>query len=269
MQLSSPADARLLGLHLLHKDEGRDYAHFQGRNMKKSLAIAISLMALLGASNTIATTDMATIQVVATARDGSAISCTTSGCNEAANQESLAEYVRWQLENATAPEEPLSIDRPKFCQRLKSSRPSGCGSGPPPSVPGYDVAWQANGCGTGGFSNWMASAVLSLISTEAYSGDFNAPYPGVSFLSACNGHDRCWAGAGDRAQCDTAFVDTMRAACDGIGNANSVSTCRGFAGLYHGAVTTTDASNAAYAKSVGQYACAAWTYDMTINGCPK
>lgn len=30
MQLSMPVDARLLGLHLLHKDEGRDYAHFQG-----------------------------------------------------------------------------------------------------------------------------------------------------------------------------------------------------------------------------------------------
>jgi len=237
--------------------------------MRKTLVVALVAMASLGATTTIATTDLATVRVVATAIDGNPISCSTSGCSSAANQEALAEYMRWQLEHATAPEEPPAIDRLKFCQRLRASKPPDCGSGPPPSVPGYDLGWQPNGCGTGGLSNWFASSVLSVISTEAYSGDFNAPFPGVSFLGSCNEHDRCWGAGGDRATCDTAFQGSMLNACGAAAAGGAQSTCIGFAGIYHGAVTTTDASNAAYAASLAQHACAAWTYDMNLNGCPR
>ncbi|MBD8695040.1 hypothetical protein [Stenotrophomonas sp. CFBP 13718] len=242
---------------------------FKGLITRKKLALALVVIASLGATTTIATTDLARVQVVAIAMDGKPISCSTSGCNNAANQEALAEYMRWQLEHATAPEEPLAIDRPKFCQRLRASRPANCGSGPPPSVPGYDLGWQPNGCGTGGFSNWIANSVLSIISTEAYSGNFDAPYPGVSFLGSCNEHDRCWGGGGNRAACDTAFHGSMLTACGGAAEGGPRSTCIGFAGIYHGAVTTTDASNDAYANSVAQHACAAWTYDMNLNECPR
>lgn len=70
--------------------------------MRKKLALALVVIASLGATTTIATTDLASVQVVAIAMDGNPISCSASGCNNAANQEALAVGARYRSRGATS-----------------------------------------------------------------------------------------------------------------------------------------------------------------------
>lgn len=81
---------------------------------------------------------------------------------------------------AQYPQDDLPLDGEKFCQTLKSKKPSSCNFNSPPSAPGYDPNWQPNGCGTSG-SQWLIDIALSITHTENYSGDPDAPHSGVSF----------------------------------------------------------------------------------------
>jgi len=163
------------------------------------------------------------------------------------------------------------IDDGQFCENLKAQRPAGCNAPNPPASPGIIVPgkpnWQPNGCGTGGMANWFVNLVLTVTSDQAYSGNLNKPYPGVSFQGSCNSHDQCWAQGGGRGTCDLQFRDSMNGACAQLGFSSASATCMGFASTYHGAVSTTNASNSAYANSVQAHACAIWASDMRENSC--
>src|SRR5690606_13153660 len=100
---------------------------------------------------------------------------------------------------------------------LNARKPSGCSANNPPPSPGVDVpgqsAWQPNGCGTGGIGTWFQDAILEVVASQSYSGNIHAPYPGISFRSACDAHDQCWAAGGVRHVCDNNFRDSMESAC--------------------------------------------------------
>ena len=164
------------------------------------------------------------------------------------------------------PPDDLPLNGAQFCANLATRQPQGCSlSNPPPSpsiaVPGQ-TDWQPNGCGTGG---WFEHAILNVTTSNSYSGDINAPYEGVSFLSACNAHDTCWAVGGARGACDNAFQQSTQNACAPVADPNG--TCSGFASLYHGAVSTTNSSDNAYANAVANRQCALWARDMRENDC--
>lgn len=166
--------------------------------------------------------------------------------------------------------EDIPIEKSKFCASLKATKPANCNLDSPPPSPGIYVpgqsGFQANGCGTGRLANLFADAALYLATRPTYSGNFQAPYPGVSFQAACNGHDTCWAMGGGKDGCDFAFRQEMINACGGESAANNV--CLGFSGIYHGAVTNTGMAQNAYNNSVAGRTCALWASNMRQNGCP-
>ncbi len=161
------------------------------------------------------------------------------------------------------------VPGPQFCSGLKQLKPAGCNLASPPPSPGIPVTGQAsyqpNGCGTGRLVNAFADVFLEITSRPTYSGDFQSPFPGANFRSACNGHDTCWASANPKGNCDYAFRQDMIAACGGDSPANN--NCLGFAGLYHHAVSNTGPGYSAYASSTGDRTCAVWAMDMRANGC--
>lgn len=163
----------------------------------------------------------------------------------------------------------VAVSGPQFCANLRAAKPSGCNASNPPPSPGIYVPgrapFEANGCGTGRLSSLFADVALEIIARPTYSGDFQAPYPGVSFAAACNAHDTCWAAGSMRSVCDYNFRSDMIAACGGDHPSNN--TCLGFSGIYHGAVTNTGASLNAYNSSVAERACAVWASDVRENQC--
>lgn len=218
----------------------------------------------------LATTNFDPIVVTAPRIGGGNIICTGQACasilgamSEQINYENLVQGLPIQ------DEPPLS--KVQFCAYLKADRPSGCsGSSPPPS-PGISVpgkpAWQANGCGTGGVGTWFQDAVLEVFASQSYSGDINSPFPGVSFRASCDIHDECWASGVNRTVCDMSFQASMNTACDQLADPGEWGTCRGFSSNYHGAVSTTNGSNSAYASSVSMRECALWAHNMRGNSC--
>ena len=159
------------------------------------------------------------------------------------------------------------IDHGEFCQLMKDQQPENCDASDPPSTPGTDPGWEPNACGTSGFSNLLLDSGIGSFYSESYSGNFNAPFPGVSFRGACNDHDACWGVAGSRATCDNNFHESMRSACGSVAQASSRTVCDGFAAAYFSAVSATNIGNNNYQQSVESRKCALWAYDMKINGC--
>ena len=169
------------------------------------------------------------------------------------------------------PTEDIPVNPAALCANLNANKPSNCSLSNPPSSPGITVpgqpAWSANGCGTGGIGSWFQDAILEVVTSQSYSGDIHAPYPGVSFRTACDAHDACWASGALRAECDNTFRDSTQAACSIVSSPAGRSTCSGFGSLYHGAVTTTNGSHNAYSTSSNNRECALWASDMRENNC--
>lgn len=210
------------------------------------------------------------VTVTAPRIGGGNVLCRGDGC--AGMLDAMKEQINMEFLTQGLPiQDDPPVSGQQFCNNLKALKPSGCnGSNPPPS-PGISVpgkpAWQPNGCGTGGMANWFVDLVLEVTASQSYSGNLNSPYQGVSFQGACNSHDQCWAMGGSRGVCDLQFRDSMNTACGQLGDAGSQATCMGFASNYHGAVSTTNASNSAYANSVQGRICAIWANDMRENNC--
>lgn len=212
-----------------------------------------------------------TIKLVAPRLDGGNILCTGNQCASLIGYfQSLISQM--EVDQQTIIEE-TPIDSTAFCEALKQQRPSGCSLSSPPASPGISLpgqtAWQPNGCGTGAVANFFLDAVLEVVSSESYSGNLDAPFAGVSFRGACDGHDQCWASGGARHVCDLQFRDSMNAACGALSSPQAAATCSGFASSYHGAVSTTNASHSAYSNSTQARACALWAYDMRENDCDQ
>lgn len=207
-----------------------------------------------------------TIIVVGHRPDGSPIDCGGSSCFASAQEEAARSLQEYLLMYDTFPQDELPLDGEKFCQTLASKKPQGCSLDHPPPSPGIHVpgrsSWQPNGCGTGGLSNVFLSVVLNLAASNTYSNDLDAPYPGVSFLSACNDHDRCYAIAGGKNACDSQFNSEMESACGAAGEG-----CIAWAHAYHGGVGVSNAAQNAYNHSAAERTCAVWANDMKNNGC--
>lgn len=210
-----------------------------------------------------------TITVVGFRDTGESVTCATASCVDSAQAESARLLMEWFRMYQEFPQEDLPLDGDKFCQALATHQPSGCSLDSPPASPGITVPGRSdfapNGCGTGGVGGWFQNAVLSVITSNHYSGDIDAPYAGVSFRSVCDAHDICWAAGGARGACDDAFRDGTQAACAAVPDPQG--TCSGFASLYHGAVSTTVPSDNAYEEREGQRKCALWARDMRENDC--
>lgn len=207
--------------------------------------------------------DIPTVVVHRYTVDDTYVFCTGIDCTEAVSEIASP----WLMTDISISSTGGSTTSDEFCSALKSNRPEGCDGANPPSTPGTDPNWQPNGCGTSGFGNLVLDAGLEIVASEHYSGDFQAPYPGVSFQAACNDHDLCWGIGGVRSACDSSFHESMRSACGVLTQASSRTVCEGFAGGYFSAVSTTNAGNANYKSAVAARRCALWAYDMKLNSC--
>ena len=238
----------------------------------RRFAIVVLIVPALWLASSLATTNFPPVVVTAPRIGGGNILCTGDACS--AILASMANGIN--MENLTQGfplEDNPPLPGPQFCSNLKADKPAGCNGASPPPSPGINVpgqaAWQPNGCGTGGVGGWFQDAVLEVFMSQSYSDDINSPYPGVSFLSACNLHDECWASGENRTQCDMGIQAAMNSACDQQLPAGSSGwgTCRGFSSNYHGALSTTNGSHSAHATSSGARECALWAHNMRENSC--
>ena len=201
--------------------------------------------------------------------DGVAILCRGIECADILHTMQLSSP--YPPNTASMGDEDIPVDGNQFCAVLKNNKPSGCSYSNPPASPGISVpgqpAYKPNGCGTGKMANVFADVFLEIATRPTYSGDLQAPYPGVSFREACNGHDICWAtgSPNSKSSCDYAFRADMITACGGDSAANNV--CIGFSGLYHGAVSNSGPAQSAYNSSQADRVCALWASDMRENAC--
>ncbi|WP_405236457.1 hypothetical protein [Lentisalinibacter orientalis] len=158
----------------------------------------------------------------------------------------------------------LAVSTEQLCERLEESKPKGCSSSTPPSVPGYDPTWQPNGCGVGGWRDLLLEQLASLALTN-FHGDLDEPFPGVSFLPACNQHDYCYGIQTAKYRCDDQFHENLQGAC-AENTANATRTlCNSVAAAYFVAVT--DHGDSAYDSAGEDLACAEWHRQMNMNEC--
>jgi hypothetical protein len=210
------------------------------------------------------------VVVTAPTGSGSNIICRGSACAGILASMQEATYFEMPLDQQ-GPIEPtdIPVDRGLFCANLKVSKPAGCGSVAPPvpllntTIASY-INNNANGCGDGSWSAIFGNAIAQLVLGD-YSGDPNAPIAGVSFRSACNAHDACYAGQGVRDTCDTNFSNALNNICNGTGTV--APTCRGYANAYSAAVRL--GGESAYVASYVTQQCALWHKNMEQNSCPK
>lgn len=210
--------------------------------------------------------------VTATATDGGDILCFRSGCEGILGgllQDSLFEQMRLMnmqglLDSDFEPE--LHVERSEFCERLKDSRPQGCSKSSPPSVPALDPRWQPNGCGVGGWQD-VALGLIAGLALPEFTGELDAPFPGVSFLGACNRHDQCYGIQLDKYSCDGRFREDMADACAGSTLGTALEICFSAGSAYHLAVTAH--GDTAYESAGAKWECARWHLEMKINGCTE
>lgn len=186
----------------------------------------------------------------------------------------------WFENNVSAP--PLDdvsdvpVDKNKMCQRLKNSKPSGCGDTAPPApwvntTLSVYAAQHANGCGAED-SGLMAALLVAAggIFHPVFSGNLNKPWQGnpLDFTGTCNEHDACYAAAAPKPLCDVDFHQGLSGLCrDFAEGSESRNICDGFANAYAGAVQTSGQS--AYNAALANMQCALWNKNMEQNGCPK
>lgn len=165
----------------------------------------------------------------------------------------------------------VPIDEEFFCRHLKGSRPANCHYSSPPPVPGFTPNWQPNGCGSGPYVRLLGEQALGALYASNFTGNFDTPYRTrdgvlVSFLGACNAHDRCWGEGMDRVWCDETFRDRMYEACSVESSTSGYGICTGMASAYHAAVSTNLGAEI-YNQAFANRECAAWVHDMKANDC--
>ncbi len=246
----------------LHRTREVQMNYLKKRVFLLTAIIALSVVDLLAQSTPV----LPPVIVTGTRIGGGTVICRGMSCaGVLADLQVQTSLILYDQGMPLGPDDDIPVDPGAMCNNLRQAKPAGCSLSNPPPSPGIGTNWQANGCGTGRLANLFADAFLEVASRPTYSGDLQAPFPGVSFRDACNGHDQCWAEGNARTTCDYAFRQNMISACGGDSPANN--TCLGFSGLYHGAVSTTGAAQAAYNNSVSARACALWASDMRENGC--
>jgi hypothetical protein len=204
--------------------------------------------------------------------DDGSILCTGDGCR--ALLDSLSREYRMDLylllnrpsSLDEAPTYTLAVSSEQLCERLEESKPKGCSSSGPPSVPGLDPAWRPNGCGVGDWRDALLTR-LAGITLPTFTGNLDVPFPGVSFQSACNAHDRCYGVQRPQFECDNLFHVGMQGACES-NTANATRTlCMSTAAIYFG--TVAQHGQSAYESAGRDRACAVWHQAMQANDCKQ
>lgn len=207
------------------------------------------------------------IKVIAPTTDGGSILCQGSGCATVLMALRGSYTTFDNFVDFIGKIEPALVDRTKFCSKLKKKQPSKCRLGSIPSTPVFDPGWQPNGCGTGALANTALRYLLS--TTYDYFNTLNEPYRGVSFESACNGHDRCFSSALGFDNCNSRFYGAMTNACDAgtVGGSNANAACMNFTHAFRAAVATDSHGAEAYAEAMARLTCAGWFKAMKMNRC--
>lgn len=208
-----------------------------------------------------AQTTLPRVKATVVTLDGGMITCHGSICVDALR--SIETMILMEREFAQVEEEDAKVDKQKFCAYLKMAQPPGCSLGSPPSAPGYDPYYVGNGCGDGSFASWIANEVVSN-GVWGYEGNLDHPLPGVSFNAACQVHDYCYSAGGVKDNCDQQFGTALQDVCAGS-NATYQDSCYTLSSIYGKSVDLL--GNGAYNGAQADLACAAWAYDMEVNGC--
>ena len=167
----------------------------------------------------------------------------------------------------------MGVTKAQFCSALSGKKPyTSCDFQNPPPSPGITVTgqtpWQPNGCGTGPMKNWLLARGMGGLFPDHFSGNLDAPYSKdgqtVSFLSACNAHDKCWGEGSSRTWCDQSFHSALINQCEAVTDTAGWGTCTGMASQYHAAVAS-DQATGHYQNTDNARQCAVWSRDMRRN----
>lgn len=151
-----------------------------------------------------------------------------------------------------------TLTKEQICTVIKSKQPPNCTA--KPTIAG--INGPANGCGSGTGSRIFGTLGLELKHPLSFTGNIDAPIQGVSFLSACNAHDFCYAAQKDKDVCDRGFNTDLTAACS---RAVDNTICQSFANDYTAAVNNLGGD--AYAVSGRELACYKYQKEVEDNGC--
>lgn len=240
--------------------------------MKVMSRVLLGIGGICCVGSLFAVTDLPAVRAVYPTDTGGNVICTGSAC-EGIVMEWRAASSGWiDYEDSQRPDEEIPIKKAHFCANLKASRPANCNYSSPPPVPGFTPNWQPNGCGTGQYGRMFAEQGLSVSFGSEFTGNLDVPYrtrsgQAVSFLGACNAHDRCWGEGNDRTWCDLSFRDNMIRACSVEADTAGYGTCMGMASAYHAGVSSSYAT-AHYNQTLANRECTAWVHDMRANNCP-
>lgn len=223
--------------------------------------VALSLFGAARANGDIPTLPPVTATGVSS--DGIFVMCVSYECANAIDIASFPGPEEW---NDSIDQD--GFEYREFCSILRANAPVGCSVDSPPSTPGLDSNWAPNGCGVGGYVTQSISYIAGFAFAD-YTGNIDSPYPGVSFLSACNEHDRCWGAGGNRESCDGSFHANMRDSCAAGASGAALNSCNGIAAGYFSLVSSTNFSNNHYQQSVRNRTCARWAKDMEANNCEE
>lgn len=163
----------------------------------------------------------------------------------------------------------IPLDPAQVCANLEQAQPPNCSLNNPPSMPGYDPNWIANGCGDGTVASEVGEFLAGLVLPD-HTGNLNNPLPGISFYGACAAHDKCYGSGGglySKGMCDGIFNYNMDAACD-AGSPTYAPQCADIREAYVDAVETSFGQSA-YDAAQSNLACAAWASDMEENECDE
>lgn len=211
------------------------------------------------------------VTVTAPTTSGGQVICRGNGC--ATMLQMMQSQAYYELHDQMPPlgeEGSTPIDRNAFCNNLRQQKPDDCGSSPPPA-PTVNISLEAyaasygNGCGDGSWSGDIADFIAGAF-VDHYSGNPDQPMPGINFNGACNTHDACYAGQGDRGGCDGAFYTQLAGVC-GQQSGQVRDICNGFAHAYSAAVSL--GGQSAYDAAGAAYQCALWHDNMGDNACPR
>lgn len=236
--------------------------------MFRGMRVAISVVLLIGSVGSAfadGPKNLNSVIVHGTTIDGWKVICSGSACGNIVFENTIRYNTNQPEMGEAGGGVSLNVDKEQFCAMLAKDKPSGCNLAVPPASPGIVMfgqpAWQPNGCGLGGWKDALLSAVAGFAGGHNYSGELDAPRDGVSFLAACNEHDRCYTAAEGKAGCATAFQLNMYAQCGGD------ALCDGWADVYAGIVKVSSAAEKTYNSSVEDRSCALFAKDMRSNGC--
>ncbi|HSX59955.1 MAG TPA: hypothetical protein VLF18_07130 [Tahibacter sp.] len=239
--------------------------------IRRAIVRSLAVAGLALAASVQAQTVMPPVTVTAPTTGGGTVICSGNGC--AMMLQMMQSQAYYELHDQMPPlgeESNTPIDRNTFCGNLRSQKPEGCGASPPPA-PLVNISFDAfansfgNGCGDGSWAGDIADLIAGTL-VDHYSGDPNRPMSGINFTGACNVHDACYAGQGDRGGCDGGFYTQLSGVCSAqSGEVRDI--CNGFAHAYSAAVSL--GGQDAYDQAGQAYQCALWHDNMDDNSCPR